>query len=94
MTAATASISPAADQEAALAARLCWHAVQICQALDHGVAELQTALAEAADLTDALIELALGLAAFEPTTARSDRAVADDARHFAVTSARPQGARS
>lgn len=93
MTAATASISPAADQEAALAARLCWHAVQICQALDHGVAELQIALAEAADHTDAVIELALGLAACEPTTA-GDRAVVDVARRLAVTSARPQGARS
>lgn len=49
------------DQHAPLAGRLCWLAVAICRALDHGVAELQLAIAEAAEHTDALIELALAL---------------------------------
>lgn len=63
MTAATAT-APAtdtADQHAPLAGRLCWHAVEICRALDHGIAELQLAIAEAAEQTDALIELALAI---------------------------------
>ena len=51
----------------ALAGRLCWHAVEICRALDHAVAEFQLAIAEAAEHTDALIELALAMAHVEPT---------------------------
>jgi len=62
MTAASAAVPPATDQETALAARLCWHAVRICSALDQGVAELQVALADAAEHTDAIIELAMQLA--------------------------------
>lgn len=66
---ATASI----DHQASVAGRLCWHAVEICRALDHGVAELQLAIAEAAEHTNALIELALAMTAGEPASAPSAR---------------------
>lgn len=73
MTATTAP-PPAVDpacQQVLLAGRLCWHAVEICRALDRGVAELQLAIAEAAEHTDALIELALAMTDVRPAAARS-----------------------
>ena len=64
-TAPAAAVDPV-DQQVALAGRLCWHAVEICRALDHVVAEFQLAIAEATEHTDALIELALAMNGVEP----------------------------
>lgn len=73
MTGTTPSAAPAgeatppppgrcAEDGPSIAAQLCWHAAAICHALDRAVAELQAALAEAAERTDAVIELAIVLA--------------------------------
>ena len=40
-------------------ARLCWHASRICRALRRALDELETALADAGQHADAIIELAL-----------------------------------
>jgi len=84
MSAATASAPAPADEQVAhescIAGRLCWHAVEIRRALDHGVAQLQMAIAEAAEHTDALIELALAMTDVEPTAARPVPTAVEGAR--------------
>lgn len=51
------------------AARICWHTIAICHALDRGVGELQLALAEAGEHADQILELVLGLAGGESDVA-------------------------
>jgi hypothetical protein len=82
MSAATAP-PPAVDpacQQVLVAGRLCWHAVEICRALDHGVAELQLAIAKAAEHTDALIELALAMTDVEPAASQSTHTAMEGTR--------------
>lgn len=43
----------------AIPAQLCWEAAQLCRALDAAAEQLETALAEAAEHVNAVIEIAL-----------------------------------
>jgi hypothetical protein len=43
----------------AIPAQLCWEAAQLCRALDTAAEQLETALAEAAEHVNAVIEIAL-----------------------------------
>ena len=52
-----------ADESPSVAAQLCWHASAICRALDRGVEAFQASLVEAAEHTDAIVELAIHMAA-------------------------------
>lgn len=45
----------------AIPAQLCWEAAQLCRALDAAAEQLETALAEAAEHVNAVIEFALQL---------------------------------
>lgn len=78
-TAPAAAVDPV-NQQVAIAGRLCWHAVEICRALDHGVAELQLAIAEASERTDALIELALAMSGVEPAAHQPTDAATEGVR--------------
>ena len=62
--AASAAIPPG------MAAELCWHTTQLCRALDHGVTDLQNALAEVTEHVDAI----LALAVTAPAPDRADEA--------------------
>ena len=42
-------------------AQLCWEAAQLCRALDAAAEQLETAIAEAAEHVNAVIEIALRL---------------------------------
>ena len=49
------------DTAVSLAARLCWHAFEICQAMAASLDALQNDLAEISTHCDALIEMAIGI---------------------------------
>ena len=51
------------SDDAALAGSVCMHAIDICDALERGVTQLQQLASEPAGHADALIELAIRLAA-------------------------------